>query len=69
MKLPKPAIPRPEQFVIMFLLLKCQHQTTLMQRPTGTGKSRDFGLMAYYIKHFLNNKVAVVVPTESLAAY
>jgi reverse gyrase len=40
-----------------------------MQRPTGTGKSFDFGLMAYYIHSFFNKKVAVVVPTESLAAY
>jgi len=40
-----------------------------MQLPTGTGKSLDFGLMAFYIKHFLNMKVAVAVPTESLAAY
>jgi superfamily II DNA or RNA helicase len=40
-----------------------------MQLPTGTGKSLDFGLMACYIKRFFNMKVAVVVPTESLAAY
>lgn len=40
-----------------------------MQLPTGTGKSLDFGLMACYIKDFLDMKVVVIVPTESLAAY
>jgi superfamily II DNA or RNA helicase len=46
--------------------------TTLLQLPTGTGKSIMFGLMARYInKHLkdeLGGKVVVVVPTEVLAA-
>lgn len=67
--LPKPVTLRPDQLAIMLLLFESQRQTTLTQLPTGTGKSCKFGPMAYYINKFFNKKVAVLVPTESLAAY
>jgi reverse gyrase len=38
-----------------------------MQLPTGTGKSLMFGLMARYL-NLQGKKVAVIVPTEVLAA-
>jgi hypothetical protein len=39
-----------------------------MQRPTGTGKSLMFGLMSRYKNLYENEKTAVLVPNEVLAA-
>ena len=39
-----------------------------MQLPTGAGKSIMFGLMSRYKNFYGNEKTAVVVPNEVLAA-
>jgi superfamily II DNA or RNA helicase len=54
----------------MFLLLDGMNafNTTLLQLSTGTGKSLMFGLMSCYLNKFHNKKMAVVVPSEVLAA-
>jgi superfamily II DNA or RNA helicase len=54
----------------MYLLLKVhtEHKISLMQLPTGTGKSLMFDILARYLDLFYDFKVAIVVPTEVLAA-
>jgi superfamily II DNA or RNA helicase len=61
-------VPMPEQLAAMYVLLTSTHKRTLMQRPTGTGKSLILGLMARYLNIIFGIKVAVVVPNEVLAA-
>jgi len=61
-------IPRPEQLIAMHLMLISTHKTTLMQLPTGTGKSLLFGLMSRYLNIIYENKTVVAVPNEVLAA-
>jgi superfamily II DNA or RNA helicase len=73
-QLPEQVIPRPEQFVLMYLIIGGMNRcsTTLLQLPTGTGKSLMFGLLARYInthlRDELGSKVVVVVPNEVLVA-
>ena len=59
---------RPEQLIAMHLMLTSAHVRTLMQLPTGTGKSLMLGLMARYLNLICGLKVAVVVPNDVLAA-
>jgi Rad3-related DNA helicase len=61
-------IPRPEQLAAMFMMLTSTHQRTIMQLPTGTGKSLMFGLMSRYINIIQGKKTVVAVPNEVLAA-
>jgi Rad3-related DNA helicase len=49
-------------------MLTSTHQRTLMQRPTGTGKSLMFGLMSRYMNVIHGQKTVVAVPNEVLAA-
>jgi superfamily II DNA or RNA helicase len=69
-QLPVPVVPRPEQFVLMYLILGGMNgfNATLLQLSTGTGKSYMFGLLAHYLNLFHNKKMVVVVPNEVLAA-
>jgi superfamily II DNA or RNA helicase len=61
-------VPRPEQLVAMFSMLHSQYERTLMQLPTGSGKSLMLGLMARYLNVSSAIKAVVVVPNEVLAA-
>jgi Rad3-related DNA helicase len=61
-------VPRPKQLAAMYLMLTSANQRTLMQLPTGTGKSLMFGLMSRYVNKIYGKKVVVAVPNEVLAA-
>jgi superfamily II DNA or RNA helicase len=50
------------------MMLTSTHQRTIMQLPTGTGKSLMFGLMSRYINIIQGKKTVVAVPNEVLAA-
>jgi len=60
---------RDEQFVIMFLFLTSNKQSTLVQLATGFGKSLMLALIAQWINTFQNKKVIIVVPSAFLHAY
>lgn len=60
--------PRPEQLATMYLMLTSTYLRTLMQLPTGTGKSLMFGLMSRYVNKIYAKKTVVAVPNEVLAA-
>jgi MoxR-like ATPase len=61
-------VPRPEQLSVMYLMITSANQRTLMQLPTGTGKSLMFGLMSRYVNLIHGKKTIVAVPNEVLAA-
>jgi superfamily II DNA or RNA helicase len=60
---------RPDQLVVMGLLLKSQHHTTLVQLATGFGKSLMLALLAKYLNKITGKKVIVVIPSAFLHAY
>ena len=60
---------RPDQLVVMGLLLKSQHHTTLTQLATGFGKSLMLALLAKYINKTTGKKVIILVPSAFLHAY
>jgi hypothetical protein len=61
-------VPRPDQLADMFVLLTFTERVSLLQKPTGTGKAVMFGLISAYVYKKLGQKVAVIVPTDTLAA-
>ena len=60
---------RPEQLVIMGLLLKSQQHATLVQLATGFGKSLILALLANYLNKTTGKKVIILVPSAFLHAY
>ncbi len=52
----------------MYLIVESVYKRTLIQLPTGTGKSLMFGLMSRYFNLILGKKSVVAVPNEVLAA-
>ena len=60
---------KPDQLVVMGLLLKSQHHTTLTQLATGFGKSLMLALLAKYINKTTGKKVIILVPSTFLHAY
>lgn len=60
---------RPDQLVVMGLLLKSQHHTTLVQLATGFGKSLMLALLAKYLNKTTGKKVIILVPSAFLHAY
>lgn len=60
---------KPEQLVVMGLLLHSQEHTTLIQLATGFGKSLILALLAQQVHATTGKKVIVVVPTPFLHLY
>jgi len=60
---------KPDQLVVMGLLLKSQHHTILTQLATGFGKSLMLALLAKYINKTTGKKVIILVPSTFLHAY
>ena len=52
----------------MSMLLLSKKYTNLTQLATASGQSFILGIMATYLNKKLKQKVAVVVPTDTLAA-
>jgi ERCC4-related helicase len=60
---------KPDQLVVMGLLLKSQSHTTLVQLSTGFGKSLMLALLGKYLNKTTGKKVIILVPSAFLHAY